>query len=284
MRCHMSSVADGGFHHLPPAPARLAAVLARPKVVAAACIIALVALGWVFLALLSARGLGPLALLCRPSTGAGPVWNAADYLTVAGMWVVMVLAMMLPSAAPMIVTYAEIAETAARKGEPIVSPLLIASGYTAVWLGFAASAALVQFALTRNAPFGSALMGAPISGTFFIVAGLYQFSALKHACLAQCRAPFPFFFAHWQTTARGVFRLGLRQGLYCLGCCWAMMLLMLATGTMNAIWMAVLGMTMALEKIGGGRPLSYGLGASLIALGVSVIAMSFAAGWPLPGI
>ena len=171
----------------------------------------------------------------------------------------MVLAMMLPSAAPMILTYAEIADTAARKGERIVSPFVLAAGYIAVWLGFAVARgarATCSHArrLARSAAWRSA--SALFSGAIFIAAGLYQFSALKHACLTQCQQPFPFFFAQLdRRTPRGVFRLGLRQGLYCLGCCWAMMLLMFAVGVMNVIWMAALGVVMTVEKIAHGQAL-----------------------------
>jgi predicted metal-binding membrane protein len=118
------------------------------------------------------------------------------------------------------------------------------------------------------------------TGAVFIGAGLYQFSALKHACLTQCRQPFPFFFAHWETTPRGVFRLGLKQGLYCLGCCWAMMLVMFAVGVMNVVWMAALAIAMTVEKIINGNRLTYGLGAALIAIGVGFVLVSFAAHWP----
>jgi predicted metal-binding membrane protein len=192
---------------------------------------------------------------------------------------------MLPSAGPMILTYADIAETAARKGEPIVSPLLIAAGYSLVWLGFAAVATLAQFVFTRAALLDTGMASASglFSGAIFIAAGLYQFSALKHACLRQCRLPFPFFFAHWQTTARGVFRLGLQQGLYCLGCCWAMMLVMFAVGVMNVIWMAALGIVMTLEKIASGSRFTYVAGAALIAVGVAFVFTAFAAHWPLHG-
>src|SRR5262245_61781925 len=155
------------------------------------------------------------------------------------MWCAMTLAMMLPSAAPMIFTYAEIADTAAGKGERIVSPFVLAAGYTAVWFGFAVIATAAQIALMRAALLDPSLTAASglFSGAIFIGAGVYQFSALKHACLTQCQHPFPFFFANWKTTARGVFRLGLKQGLFCLGCCWAMMLVMFAVGVMNVIWM-----------------------------------------------
>jgi len=130
---------------------------------------------------------------------------------VALMWGAMTLAMMLPSAAPMILTYAEIADMAARKGDRIVSPFVIASGYALVWLGFAAAAALAQVTLTRLALIEAA--SGLFSGAIFLGAGVYQFSALKHACLRQCRHPFPFFFANWATTPRAVFRLGVKQGV-----------------------------------------------------------------------
>jgi predicted metal-binding membrane protein len=209
-------------------------------------------------------------------------WGFGGFAVVALMWAAMVLAMMLPSAGPMILTYAEIADTAARKGERIVSPFMIAAGYTVVWLGFAAAATFAQFAVTRTGfiDTGMASASALFSGAIFIGAGLYQFSALKHACLTQCRQPFPFFFAHWETSPRGVFRLGLKQGLYCLGCCWAMMMVMFAVGVMNVIWMAALGIVMTLEKIGSGNRLTYGLGAALIAVGVAFVLASFATHWP----
>ncbi len=302
----MGKTAAHDFSHLAPAAGRLGAVFARPKVLAIACVLALAALGWLYLALLIAHmggalsALGPgmatldllpraIVALCRPTFGlAMPegVWGASGFAVVALMWAAMVLAMMLPSAGPMILTYADIAETAARKGEKIVSPLLIAAGYTVIWLGFAAVATLAQFVFTRAALLDTGMASASglFSGAVFIAAGVYQFSALKHACLTQCRQPFPFFFAHWQTTPRGVFKLGLQQGLYCLGCCWAMMLVMFAVGVMNVIWMAPLGIVMALEKIAKGNRLTYVTGAALIALGAGFVVAGFATHWPPDGI
>jgi predicted metal-binding membrane protein len=298
----MSETAEHDFSHLPPAAGRLGTTFARPKMVAIACVVVLAALGWLYLALLIASmggelgALGPgmgvldvlpraVAALCQPTFGHGmpdDAWGAGGFALVALMWAAMVLAMMLPSAGPMILTYAQIADTAARKGERIVSPFMIAAGYSVVWLGFALAATLAQFVFTRAALLDTAMASASalFSGAIFIGAGLYQFSALKRACLTQCRQPFPFFFAHWETSPRGVFRLGLRQGLYCLGCCWAMMLVMFAIGVMNVIWMVALGMLMTLEKIGSGNRLTYGLGAALIAIGLAFVLTSFAAHWP----
>jgi predicted metal-binding membrane protein len=278
----MTETAEHDFSHLPPAAGRLGAVFARPKLVAVACIIALTALGWTYLALVTAQMDGVIAALCQPTFGAGGGWTASDFGLVAAMWAAMVLAMMLPSAAPMILTYAEIADTAARKGERIVSPFAIAAGYSVVWLGFALLATVAQMLFRRVALLDSGMASASalFSGAIFIGAGLYQFSALKHACLTQCRQPFPFFFAHWETTPRGVFRLGVKQGLFCLGCCWAMMAVMFAVGTMNVIWMAALAVVMTIEKITSGNRLTYGLGAALVAIGVAFVLVGFAAHWP----
>jgi predicted metal-binding membrane protein len=208
--------------------------------------------------------------------------GVSGFVLVALMWAAMALAMMLPSAGPMILTYAEIAETAARKGERIVSPLVVAAGYAAVWLGFALAASLAQFAFTRLALLdaGMASASALFSGAIFIAAGVYQFSALKHACLTQCQRPFPFFFARWETRAPGVFRLGLEQGIFCLGCCWAMMLVMFAVGVMNVVWMAALGIVMTIEKMLTGRRYTHAVGVIMIAIGVIVVTTSIYAHWP----
>ena len=126
------------------------------------------------------------------------------------------------------------------------------------------------------ASFGmSASFRAPIAGAIFLGAGLYQFAAVKQACLAHCQRPFPFFFANWTTKRRGVFALGLRQGAYCLGCCWALMLLMFGVGTMNAIWMAALAVVMTIEKMTTGIRFSRALGFVLLAVGVVMIALEF---------
>jgi predicted metal-binding membrane protein len=216
---------------------------------------------------------GPLFGLATPAHGV---------LLIALMWGAMTLAMMLPTAGPMILTYAEIAGTAAKKGERIVSPLVLAAGYLVMWLGYVVAATVAQVLFTRLALMDTGMTSASVlfSGAIFIGAGVYQFTPLKHACLNQCQRPFPFFFANWQTTAKGVFRLGVQQGLYCLGCCWAMMLVMFAVGVMNVVWMAGLGIVMTIEKIGSGRRFSHAVGVVLIVAGLAFVIAAFAAHWP----
>ncbi|MGA2568320.1 MAG: DUF2182 domain-containing protein [Pseudolabrys sp.] len=281
----MTQTARHDLPHLPPAASRLGAVFARPKMLAAICVVVLAGLGWLALGLIYS-GMGAFEALCRPLALSGSVWGASGFAIVALMWGAMTLAMMLPSAAPMILTYAEIADTAARKGERIVSPFVLAAGYTLMWLGFATIATLVQYGFTRAALLDSGMTSASglFSGAIFIGAGVYQFSALKHACLTQCQSPFPFFFANWATTPRGVFRLGVKQGLYCLGCCWAMMLVMFAVGVMNVIWMAALAVVMTIEKMGTDKRFTYVVGVALIVGGVAFVATAFSAHWPLHAI
>jgi predicted metal-binding membrane protein len=260
-------------------------VLARPKLLAFICIGVLVAAGWLYLGLIVAgmSGVGVLEALCRPSFGAQLGWSLAQAGLVLSMWCAMALAMMLPTAGPMILTYAELADTATRKGEPAASPLVLTASYVLVWLGAAFVLAALQLLLVRLAVLDPAMATASplFSGAVFIGAGLYQFSALKHACVTQCQHPFRFFFANWTADPRGVFRLGFRQGLYCLGCCWAMMLSMFAVGVMNVIWMAALGAIMATEKVSSTTRFSRALGALFLVIGLAFIVTSVLAHWPV---
>ena len=271
------------FTHLAPAEAGLGQIFARPKAIAAGCVIIIAGLGWFYLALLIAAPasswFATVQALCR--TLPEGAWSFSAAAVTASMWSAMTLAMMLPSASPMIQTYAEIAETAARKSERIVSPLVIAAGYASVWLVFSLLATVIQIVLTRAALLNTGITSASgiLAGAIFIGAGVYQFSALKHACLTHCQNPFPFFFTNWATTPGGVFRLGVEQGLYCLGCCWAMMMVMFAVGVMNVAWMAGLAAVMTIEKLLTGRRFAHGFGVALIVVGTGIAVSAFAAQW-----
>jgi predicted metal-binding membrane protein len=269
-----------------PVP-RLHRALKRPRRAAIVSLMVLAGLGWLYLGLMIGAavepGAGLFEALCRPAFGgAGHIGTAANLALTFLMWCAMIFAMMLPTAGAMIVTYAEIAETAAAQREAAASPLALIAGYASVWLGFAVVATGLQFALAGSALLDSGLaVASPLfAGAVFIGAGAYQFSALKHACVTLCQRPFPFFFANWSAQPAEVFRLGLRQGLFCLGCCWAMMLLMFAVGVMNVVWMAMLGAIMGLEKVMTTTRFSRAVGAAFAAIGVALIASSVVAHWP----
>lgn len=287
-KAKMSYATRNDFSHLPAAAAGLGYVLARPKALATICVIGLTSLGWLYLAFMFARsgipisefGSATLQAICQPL--ADGLWSISSIALIGSMWVAMTLMMMLPSAVPMILTYAEIAETAARKGEKIVSPFALVAGYSTMWLGFSVAAAVMQTVLTRAALLDAnvAITSGLFSGATFIGAGAYQFSPLKHACLKHCQHPFQFFFTNWTTTRRGVFRLGIKQGMYCVGCCWAMMAVIFAVGVMNVLWMVGLGIIMTVEKMFIGRRFAYVIGLALITVGVGWVIMSLADHWP----
>jgi predicted metal-binding membrane protein len=263
------------FRHLSPAAAMLARHAARPRGVALAGVCMLTALGAAILGFLMTRNgaenFAFLKALCGPNAVLDG--NAIAFALSFAAWAAMALVMMLPGAAPMLLTYAEIAETAVAKGAATVSPLVLAAGYLAVWAAFALVASGAEILLSRLITPGSELAVLAVSASL-ILAGLYQFSALKHACLTRCRRPFAFFFAQWTDRAAGVFRLGLRQGIYCLGCCWALMLLMLFVGAMNLVWMAGLAAIMAAEKITRSQMLPRVVGVVLIAAGAVFLALN----------
>jgi|tagenome__1003787_1003787.scaffolds.fasta_scaffold20615891_1 predicted metal-binding membrane protein len=261
---------DHSLNRLSATEMRLSAALAQPKRIALGCIAALTVFGWLAIGLMSASSPLNWQALCQPSAWGG----LGELALTAPMWMAMTLAMMLPTAGPMILTYAEIADTAARKREPVVSPVVLTAGYVAVWLGFALAAAWLQWALARHGLPGGGSAGRLAGGTIFLGAGLYQFSALKQACLKLCQRPFPFFFANWTTERSGVFQLGLRQGMLCLGCCWAMMALMFTLGAMNVVWMAALGVVMTIEKLSTTPRLSKAMGFVFVAAGFGMMVSS----------
>jgi len=273
--------------HLSAAGAGIGHVAARPRLVAVACVVLLAGAGWLYLGVLLAgnsSGAIERALidaLCGPGAGRADVAFPLDLLLVLPMWCAMVLAMMLPTAAPMVLTYAELADTATRKGERAVSPLVLVAGYAAVWLGFALAATVLQLLLARARLLDTTMTAASplLAGAILLGAGIYQFSALKQACLAHCRRPFPFFLANWSEEPRRIFRLGLRQGIYCLGCCWAAMLVMFAVGVMNVVWMAVLGLVMAAEKVTPTMRINRAVGVVLTVIGLAFIVVAVAR-WP----
>jgi predicted metal-binding membrane protein len=191
------------------------------------------------------------------------------------MWMLMAVAMMLPTAAPAILSFAEISRRANQGSQTAGGVSAFVTGYLAAWWGFGALATVTQWSLASAAmripPF--AAEGPAVGGVLLLVAGLYQFSALKDRCLTQCRSPLSFFLAHWRSGSLGAARMGLRHGMYCVGCCWALMALMLFAGTMNIAWTAALTALMLAEKlIPGGPVIGRAVGVGLFVWGGVLLA------------
>ena len=181
-------------------------------------------------------------------------WDVPHLLLLWAMWSVMMTAMMLPSAAPLILLYGAAARRS-RQETARQRTYAVAAGYLAAWTAFSLAATALQRALAALL-LVSPMMEAGssrVSATLLIVAGMYQWTPLKHACLRACRSPLAFLMARWRDGWSGAFRVGLEHGFYCIGCCWALMLLLFAGGVMNVVVIAGLTAWVAFEKL---RPFS----------------------------
>ena len=178
-------------------------------------------------------------------------WSALDALLTFVMWAVMMVGMMVPSAAPMSLLFASVSRKAAAQGRAVAPTFVFVGGYVAAWTLFSVGATALQWQLERTALLSPMLASvSPLfGGALLFGAGLYQLSPYKNACLSHCRAPASFFAAHWRPGAWGAFRMGLDHGVYCLGCCSVLMLLLFFGGVMNLLWVAGLAIFVLVEKI-----------------------------------
>ena len=202
-------------------------------------------------------------------------WSPVQFLTMFLMWSVMMIGMMTPSAAPMILIYARVARHASARGTPFAPSAFFYLGYLLAWTGFALLATLSQWAL-EWALLLSPMMASSsplFGGLLLVVAGLYQWTPLKYACLSQCQSPLVFIQRHggFRGERKAAFSLGLRHGIYCIGCCWALMILLFVAGVMNLLWIAALATLVLAEKLIPGRLLQRGAGVALIVAGVALM-------------
>lgn len=232
------------------AGAALTTWLKRDHLVVLLALSGLILLAWLDL-LRRAGVLAPVRLGQEIAMPQMAPWGAGDFLVTAVMWTVMMAAMMLPSVAPMVLLFATVTRRKVARGNPAVPTLTFLLGYLLVWTGFSLAATGAQgglHALLLLTP-ELALTSAALGGLVLIAAGLYQFTRLKETCLAHCQSPLDFLLLHWRRGTGGALAMGLHHGAYCLGCCWALMLLLFAGGIMNLTWIALLAGVVLLEKV-----------------------------------
>jgi len=201
-------------------------------------------------------------------------WSIGAVLVMFFMWWIMMIAMMTPSAAPTLLLFARLKRSASPMAANLWPAWLFLAGYLVTWAGFSAAAVLAQWALQKGAVLAPAMMalkGTTMAGGFLVLVGAYQMTPIKNACLKQCQSPAQFITQHRRPGYGGAFVMGCHHGLFCLGCCWALMLLLFVGGVMNLWWIAGLALFVALEKISGSRrwfPMISGAG--LIGAGVLI--------------
>lgn len=255
-------------------PTGLEAAVARDRRLVMAAIVVLTALSWAYLVSMARdMGGGMNAGMAMPM---GPAaWTLGYAAMMLVMWVVMMAGMMLPSAMPMILTFATIGRRRRARGQPHVATAVFVAGYLIAWGGFSVAATAAQWGLEQAALLSPMMVStSPVfGGLLLIAAGLYQVTPLKHACLRHCRSPFDFVLNRWRDGAAGALRMGVEHGLYCLGCCWVAMVLLFVFGVMNLLWIAALAILVLLEKVvPGGHRIAWAFGGLMVGGGVWMLA------------
>ncbi|MFD1329246.1 DUF2182 domain-containing protein [Mycoplana ramosa] len=273
------------------AASALDTILRRDRIIVAVCLAAITALAWFYLLSL-ARSMGDAGISMEGMSGmegsqdmpgmdmtgmAGtmasrPAWSPGDAALVFTMWFVMMIGMMLPSAAPMLLLYARVGRHAEAQGTPFAATGIFGAGYLAAWSLFSLAATFGQWLLERSLLLTPMMESSStvLSGVTLIIAGIYQWTPLKHACLSKCRAPVAFLQAAggFRRDPAGAFAMGVQHGAYCVGCCWPLMLLLFVGGVMNILWIAAIAIFVLAEKVvPGGDRIGRIAGALLIGAG-----------------
>ena len=245
----------------------------RDRLVIWICIGLVIALAWAYLVHLGREMSASMAhetMMAEMGMTMDMPWTATDVFFTFTMWAVMMVGMMTGTAAPMLLLFA--GAHAARGTRGKASPVtLFGLGYLIVWVGFSAAAALAQWMLHQAAMLSPAMAASNmrLAGGILVAAGVYQLTPVKGACLIRCRSPLGFLMTNWRDGSLGALQMGLRHGMYCLGCCWLLMCVLFVTGVMNLVWVAALTAFVLVEKIGpSGVIVARVAGAIMIAAGI----------------
>jgi predicted metal-binding membrane protein len=248
-------------------------ILRRDRAVIAAALGALALLCWAYLLWFAAS---PAAVPADSMAAMAPGiahWSPSDFLLMLLMWWVMMVGMMTPAAAPMILIHARVARQAKERGTPFAPTAWFALGYFLTWLGFALAATALQWALESLLVLTAmtASVTPRVGGALLIAAGLYQWTPLKNACLAYCQSPMSFIQRYgFRGEPGAAVRLGLRHGAYCIGCCWALMILLFVGGVMNLLWIAAIAALVLAEKLIAARFIQRASGLALVVAGAAL--------------
>jgi predicted metal-binding membrane protein len=252
------------------------AILKRDRTVVIAGLVTIIVLSWAYMFYLAwDMQQMDMAIGMEMAMPGMQAWRAVDFLLMFIMWSVMMVAMMTPSAAPMIMVYSRIARQRYQQQSPLLATGIFLSGYLIVWTVFSAAATLAQWGLHSLALLSPMMVStSPIlGGVLLIGAGIFQFTPLKHTCLSHCRSPVGFFMTEWRPGSKGALAMGLRHGTFCVGCCWLLMALLFVAGVMNLLWVATIAVIVLVEKVvPAGHWVSRAIGILVIIWGTAMIA------------
>ena len=240
-------------------PSALERLLDRDRWLIAASLATLVLLAWAYLVVMAAQmargdmrlvGLGDMSGM-RGMLMASARWTGATFALMTLMWWIMMIGMMVPSAAPMVLLFGGVQRRQLQDEGPALRVVSFVAGYLAVWAVFSVLTASAQWAFSSAGLLSSMDLRATrrFGAVLVAVAGAYQLTPLKNLCLRHCRVPADFLSAHWRAGSLGALRMGFVHGAFCVGCCWLLMGLLFFAGVMNLLWVAALGMLVLLEKL-----------------------------------
>ena len=252
-------------------------ILKRDRWIVLSALAAIGVVAWVYM-IREARAMNLTGVCCCAGMAmSGPdvrPWSVATLPPLFLMWSEMMVAMMIPSAAPMILTFSRVNRKRRDQERPYVPTAIFLSGYLLVWTTFSALAALAQWLLHATSLLSPTMVTTSpwLGGALLIATGIFQWTPLKNACLTHCRSPLSFLMSDWREGRWGAFEMGLKHGMYCTGCCWFLMSLLFFAGVMNLYWIAMLSVFVLLEKVvPRGRTFGRVSGALLAAWGVWVL-------------
>lgn len=219
----------------------------RDHIIVIAGLVFITVLAWIYIVRFAATmtGVGEMSMPMMQA------WTNQDFFINFLMWAVMMVGMMTPSASPMILLFARVNRQRQSDATPLPTTLVFLLGYLIVWSLFSLGATLIQWGLHSAALLSPEMIRVTpkLGGIFLIAAGIYQFTPLKFACLANCRTPLSFLMTEWQDGTRGALIMGLQHGIYCIGCCWLLMALLFVAGVMNLLWVALIAGYVLAEKV-----------------------------------
>ena len=252
-------------------------ILRRDRIILLSALALITALSWVYVASLASdmQSMEMATEIAMPQMQ--EAWGVTDFALTFVMWAVMMVAMMTPSAAPMILLFAGVNRRRREQQAPYVPTSVFLLGYLVVWAAFSVLATAAQWGLHAASLLSPMMVSTTpvLGGVLLLVAGIYQWTPLKHACLSKCRSPLGFVLNEWREGRWGAFLMGLKHGSYCTGCCWSLMALLFVAGVMNLLWVAAIAGFILLEKVApAGQRMAQAAGVLMVAGGVVLLGLT----------
>ena len=255
-------------------------VLRRDRIIVLSSLAVITALSWAYVSSLASdmQNMDMTTEMAMPQMKA---WGVTDFVLTFVMWAVMMVAMMTPSAAPMILMFSGVNRRRQKQQVPHVPTSVFLLGYLVVWTAFSVLATAAQWGLHTVSLLSPMMVSTSpvLGGILLLIAGIYQWTPLKHACLSKCRSPLGFVLNEWREGRWGAFLMGLKHGSYCTGCCWSLMALLFIVGVMNLLWVAAIAGFILLEKVApAGHRMGQAAGVLMVIGGVVLLGLALGGG------